>query len=272
MDPWIESAPAATPPARLRKTKTHTMSVTNLRIRAMNRLAQTGNRVARWAHARFNSGDNVECELCGWKGGSFYSGRCPVCNSRSRTRLVPYAMRHFGLDSRDKVLFHLGPNKPETDWIGRNMKPRAHIIADILQFPITTLICDATRIPLPNDCVDLIITWHVLEHIPDDRGVMREMLRVLKPGAKALMSVPIVPPQRPETFEDQSVPREKYLQVYGHEDHVRACGLDYGQRFEEEGFAMREFRVRELAGSSRASDMKLFGLSPNHVVWCFEKR
>lgn len=247
------------------------MSVTNLSARAFNKLAQSGNRLARWAHARFNSGDDVECELCGWKGGSFYNGRCPVCNSRPRTRLVPYAMRHFGLDSRDKVLFHLGPNKPETDWIGRHMKPRLHIIADILRFPITTLICDATKMPLPDDSVDLIITWHVLEHIPNDRVVVREMLRVLRPNAKVLMSVPIVPPHRAQTFEDKTVPREKYIEVYGHEDHVRACGLDYGHRFVDEGFIMQQLRVLDLMHTSRKNDVKFKGLSANHVVWCFQK-
>jgi SAM-dependent methyltransferase len=247
------------------------MAALNLPTRAWNKLLQTSNRLARWTYARVNVGDAVECAMCDWQGRTFYKGVCPNCNSRSRTRLVPYAMRYFGLDATGKVLFHLGPNKPETVWIARHMKPKVHLVADILQFPITNLICDATRLPLPDQSVDLVITWHVLEHIPDDRRVMRELLRVLQPGGQVLMSVPIMPPGRAQTFEDKATPREKLLEVYGHDDHVRACGLDYGDRFAAEGFSMKRLLVKDLAAGPEREDLHRFGLSPNHVVWCFQK-
>jgi SAM-dependent methyltransferase len=146
-----------------------------------------------------------------------------------------------------------------------------HIIADILEFPITTLICDATKMPLPDASVDLVITWHVLEHIANDRAVMAEMLRVLRPGARVLMSVPIYPQHRPQTYEDPAIPREKFLEVHGHEDHVRSCGVDYGDRFLEAGFAMRRLVMKQFAEGAGAEDMERYGLSTGHVVWCFEK-
>jgi SAM-dependent methyltransferase len=247
------------------------MAVTNIPTRAWNKLRQTSNRLARWTHARLANGDAVDCVLCEWQGSSFFKGHCPRCNSRARTRLMPYAMEYFGIISTGKVLFHLGPNKPETAWIARAMKPKVHICADILKFPITNLICDATRLPLSESSVDLVITWHVLEHIADDRVVMRELFRALRPGGKVLMSVPIVPPHRPATFEDRAVPREKFLEVFGHEDHVRACGLDYGDRFVAEGFKMHRLVVKDLEHSDRQEDLHRFGLSTGHVVWCFHK-
>jgi len=41
---------------------------------------------------------------------------------------------------------------------------------------------DATRLPLPDRCVDQAITIWVLEHVPDPGAVVAEALRVLRPG------------------------------------------------------------------------------------------
>jgi SAM-dependent methyltransferase len=49
---------------------------------------------------------------------------------------------------------------------------------------------DATNYPT-RDCVfDLIFFNHVLEHIPDDRGALREVARILKPGGLLVLGIP----------------------------------------------------------------------------------
>lgn len=47
-----------------------------------------------------------------------------------------------------------------------------------------------TRIPLGPETCDVVTALDVLEHVPDDRGAVRELYRVLKPGGVALVTVP----------------------------------------------------------------------------------
>lgn len=48
----------------------------------------------------------------------------------------------------------------------------------------------ATKLPLPDNAFDLVSILDVLEHIEDDRGVIGEALRVLRPGGLLLITVP----------------------------------------------------------------------------------
>lgn len=45
-------------------------------------------------------------------------------------------------------------------------------------------------LPFADDSFDLVALLDTIEHIPDEFGVLREVLRVLKPGGKALITVP----------------------------------------------------------------------------------
>ncbi|MDD3642221.1 MAG: methyltransferase domain-containing protein, partial [Candidatus Krumholzibacteria bacterium] len=46
-------------------------------------------------------------------------------------------------------------------------------------------------IPLPDGSVDRVLCNHVLEHVLDDAAVIREIGRVLRPGGRALIGVPL---------------------------------------------------------------------------------
>jgi len=49
---------------------------------------------------------------------------------------------------------------------------------------------DAMTLPFADATFDRIVASEVLEHIPDDRGAMRELARVLKPGGSIAVTVP----------------------------------------------------------------------------------
>ncbi len=49
---------------------------------------------------------------------------------------------------------------------------------------------DATSISEKDNTFDLVVALDVLEHVQDDRKVLSEMLRVLKPGGKLIVFVP----------------------------------------------------------------------------------
>jgi SAM-dependent methyltransferase len=45
-------------------------------------------------------------------------------------------------------------------------------------------------LPLPSSTFDLVLSHEVLEHVQDDRTAAREMIRVLKPGGRAVIFCP----------------------------------------------------------------------------------
>lgn len=55
---------------------------------------------------------------------------------------------------------------------------------------------DITRLPFQDETFDVVICSEVLEHIPDHRQAVREIIRVLKPGKSLVVSVPRYLPER----------------------------------------------------------------------------
>ena len=52
---------------------------------------------------------------------------------------------------------------------------------------------DLVQCPLPDASIDAVVMLNVLEHIKDDRGAMRQVSRILKPGGIAIVEVPAGP-------------------------------------------------------------------------------
>lgn len=63
---------------------------------------------------------------------------------------------------------------------------RAAVIAPDAKLQLAA--CEA--LPYPHDFFDLVLSHEVLEHVQDDRGAVAEMVRVLKPGGRAVIFVP----------------------------------------------------------------------------------
>lgn len=58
------------------------------------------------------------------------------------------------------------------------------------------MVSDVTRLPFKDASFDLVICSEVLEHIPDHRQAIAEVIRVLKPGRSLVVSVPRYLPER----------------------------------------------------------------------------
>lgn len=53
-------------------------------------------------------------------------------------------------------------------------------------------VCDITRVPLPDACLDAILCTEVFEHVIDPMAVLDEFHRLLKPGGMLLLTAPLL--------------------------------------------------------------------------------
>lgn len=58
---------------------------------------------------------------------------------------------------------------------------------------LATLRADATRLPMADACLDLVVAFDILEHIPDHDRAVAEVGRTLRPGGTFLVAVPADP-------------------------------------------------------------------------------
>lgn len=181
-------------------------------------------------------GPTYVCPFCGVSARFLtYRGRpraqCPDCGAKERDRLMVLALKEV-LAHCDRPL-HVLHVAPEST-IRRFLSPFArHYVGTDLTRGMSSYsgqlsaATDLTRLAFRSDTFDLVVASHVLEHIPDDRTAVEEVLRVLKPGGVAVLPVPVVH-DGPTVEYDRPNPLE--------EMHVRAPGRDYFDRFSEIGF------------------------------------
>jgi ubiquinone/menaquinone biosynthesis C-methylase UbiE len=74
------------------------------------------------------------------------------------------------------------------------------------------ILSDCDPIPLEDGVGDLVICTEVLEHVPDPVKFLDELIRVAKPGAQLLISVP---DERSEQFVSATAPPQ-YFEVPNH--------------------------------------------------------
>jgi len=187
------------------------------------------------------------CPICGYRGVFVSVGRpprrdarCPSCGSRERHRLMHlWATQGGGDRLAGKRILHFAPEKAVRQQMRGNP---LYETADLHQ-PGVTHCVDITHIALADGSYDTVIAHHVLEHIADDRGAMRELFRILAPGGIAILSTPINATRR-ETYENPSItdPALRTLH-FSAPDHKRYYGLDFAERLTEAGFAVETFRL-----------------------------
>jgi SAM-dependent methyltransferase len=184
-----------------------------------------------------------ECNLCGYKGpfkaiSQRPEAGCPRCLSRERHRLLMHYLEHASpLFSAPLEVLQFSPMKGEADRL-RKLKNLKYVTAEY-EAGKADLQLDLTKLALPDASWDVLIAYHILEHIIDDGAAMREMFRVLRPGGMVILQVPL-DPARTEIFEDPTVTTSaERARLFGQWDHVRwysAAGLK--QRLELAGFVV----------------------------------
>ena len=181
-----------------------------------------------WAYA----GSSLEDPIVG----KSYRKMLPYGRVRSRPNaLAPHSLsleRHRAYLKRFKKLGHLD-----------------YVTAD-LDSPWADHHFDCHDIPFEDASFDVLMANHLMEHVQDDRRVLAEFHRVLRPGGWAVLQVPI-DYENEATEEDPMVtdPMERE-RLYWQQDHVRLYGhKDYPNRLRAAGFDVEVVDMLELLGS-----------------------
>lgn len=74
---------------------------------------------------------------------------------------------------------------------GRQITPDT-VCVDFLRLSSTDVIGDVARLPFRDASADLVYATGLLEHVVDERAVLAEMARILKPGGIAHVEVPFL--------------------------------------------------------------------------------
>lgn len=134
-------------------------------------------------------------------------------------------------------MLHFAPEKALEKII--RAEAAQYLSADIAQGR-ADIVLDIEAIDASPDSIDAIICSHVLEHV-DDRKALSEMFRILRPGGRALILVPIVEGWC-KTYENPVItePGDRMLH-FGQSDHLRYYGADIRDRITAAGFVLSEF-------------------------------
>lgn len=233
--------------------------------------------LARKPLALIYKGKNNECPVCKKQFRKFlpygygHTNRdnrlCPNCLSLERHRLLwLYLKEKTTFFSEKLTVLHIAPEQPFLKKF-KKMSNLIYTTADLYS-PIVDVKTDIRNMIFEDNKFDFVICNHVLEHIDEEQKAMKEILRVLKPGGKAILQVPIDYSLN-TTFEDPKITsakdREKY---YGQYDHVRQYGKDYPQRLRQAGFELKE---DNFVNTFLEKEQEKYRFDKNEIIYlCFK--
>jgi SAM-dependent methyltransferase len=114
----------------------------------------------------------------------------------------------------------LGPGEIAVELGAGNRRLSAQIInLDLFPFENVDLVGSAERTPIRSGSVDAVILDTILEHVPEPQRVVDEVLRILKPGGRAICLAPFIFPYHayPRHYFNSSKDGLEYLfRRFGH--------------------------------------------------------
>lgn len=191
------------------------------------------------------AGGKYQCNICNKKIRTFVNTNndklCPRCGSIARTRRLWQIISNDFLKNKPKIL-DFSPSRS----IYRLMKKENcdYISSDLSDNFISDVAYNIKNIDAKNESFDLIICYHILEHIDDDAKAISELWRVLKKNSYCLIQTPF---KEGEIYENSSIKLAKDRKIhFGQEDHVRiysANGLT--NRLKKAGFKVKTMNYKE---------------------------
>lgn len=192
-------------------------------------------------------GEKYQCNICEKKLSNFIPlGEdllCPRCGSLQRSRRLWKLLKNEFL-KKDLSILDFSPSR----CLHRVMKkgPYKYTSSDLSGDFIADVSFDIQEINAQSDSFDLIICYHILEHIDDDILAMKELWRVLRKGGHCLVQTPF---HAGPIYENPLITSpEERLAHFGQMDHVRIYSKQgLKERLEDVGF---QVEIREYSESS----------------------
>ena len=186
----------------------------------------------------------------------------PGTLSLERHRLLwLYLEKETDLFKKPQKLLHFAPEQAFYNRF-KKLKNLNYTTTD-LNSPLADVKADICNLPFADNDFDFILCNHVLEHIPDDKKAMSELLRVLKPNGTAILQIP-QDLNRETTFEDDSITGAKErAEIFGQYDHLRVYGRDYFETVRTIGFKVSEV---DYTNNFNATEIEQYRLQKGEII------
>ncbi|HHM20389.1 MAG TPA: SAM-dependent methyltransferase [Bacteroidetes bacterium] len=172
---------------------------------------------------------------------------CPFCGSLPRHRRLWQVLGEKDWLRRGRILDFSPPVCLHTAF--ENLTGIEYVSTDFAGEFAARKNYDITNIDVPDASFDLVICYHVLEHVEDDSKAMSELFRVLKKGGLVIVQTPF---KDGDIFEDSAIqsPNDR-LKYFGQADHVRIYSVNgLRRRLEQAGFDVQIFSWQVPASQS----------------------
>jgi len=218
------------------------------------------------------------CNICRWTGASFDGPQhcefatCPRCGSIARDRFLFWCFVERTAPSLRARLLETSPRLGE-DYRRAMARWFTYTCSDFDERAHQgTVRLDLQAIDLPDASLDVILTPHVLEHVPETDTALSEIARVLAPRGRMYLQVPVLqgataPPDEPEFHGDDTPVFWRFgpdlterLRAHGFTTTL-LCTADWKRRVDagDESWGAptsQEFDVTSLLAGSAAKDLE----------------
>lgn len=204
-----------------------------------------------WAPPTESGTTEVRCNICRWEGSEFVGpahcefAQCPRCGSIARDRFLFHCLTERTTDLSGSRLLETSPRLKD-DYRAAMAQWFDYVCSDYDESAHRGMIqLDLQDTGLPNESFDVILSPHVLEHVPDTDLALGELWRILAPGGRLILQVPIqqgaTAPPVTEEFHGDNTP------VFWR------FGFDFTRRLEASGFEVATLvpeKFRQVVTSS----------------------
>jgi SAM-dependent methyltransferase len=175
--------------------------------------------------SQFYKGHRFVCSVCEFKMARFITSKkgdklCPKCGSLARTRRLWQFLKP---KAKDVKILHFSPSRSIRRTL-ECLKNITYITTDYTNEFKAMKCLNIEAIDEPDNQYDIIICYHVLEHIQNDIKAMDELKRITKPGGICIIQTPF---KKGEIYENITIKSEKErLLHFGQKDHVRIYSIE----------------------------------------------